>query len=47
LEERVEQSGGYALFQKPFETEDLLATIQGALQLREEKVAWLRHVSGW
>lgn len=47
LAERVEQSGGFALFQKPFQTEDLVATIEQALEHGEEKVAWLRHVSVW
>lgn len=47
LAERVTQSGGFALFQKPFEVGDLLAKIEEALSRREEKVALLRHVSNW
>ena len=47
LAERVQQSGGFALFQKPLEKEALVAKVLDALERREEKVAWLRHVSGW
>lgn len=47
LAERVTQSGGFGLFQKPFEFDELLAKIEDALNQREEKVALLRHVSNW
>lgn len=47
LRERVEQSGGFALCEKPFQQEELLNKVEEALEQREDKVAWLRHVTQW
>lgn len=47
LHERVEESGGFALFEKPFQQEELLKKVEEAVEQREADVAWLRHVTQW